>query len=60
MKENKAFVGAWISRDTHTALVQFATSQGKDPTELAAQLISDGLTELYAYRLERLKKLIQD
>lgn len=50
-KDNKAFVGAWISRDTHSALVQFATSQGKDPTELAAQLISEGLTELYAYKI---------
>lgn len=51
MKENKAFVGAWLSRDTHSALIQFASSQGKDPTELAAQLISDGLTELYSYKI---------
>jgi hypothetical protein len=55
-KENKAYVGCWIARDTHSALVQFATSRGIDPTELAGQLISEGLTELYSYKVGTLSE----
>lgn len=55
-KENKAFVGCWIARDTHSALMRFATTRGVDPTELAGQLISEGLTELYQYQIGTLSE----